>query len=127
MSLRLHPTRNNPVKKQSLFPQEKGTVFCSISRFLYAIISYVIPATTQERDLEAIAQQYQISLSLALGLGAGLYFEYFRRPLVSPTHSFTGLARDIESACAARVVWFREDPQQALRDALRENALRFNL
>lgn len=78
-------------------------------------------------DLQALALEYSVVPALALGLGAGLYFEYFRRHRISPTHFVAALHRDLEKNLAARYALFVRDPRAACRDALRQNALWFNL
>lgn len=64
---------------------------------------------------------------MTLGLGAGVYFEYFRQPNGSPSRFISGLHRDLEKTLAMRVGVWSNDPRSALRDAIRENALWFNL
>lgn len=81
----------------------------------------------QPGALETAAAQAQLTPALALGLGAGVYFEYFRRPSGSPTHWIGGLRPGWRTTLDARLVQFRRAPTNALRAALRENALWFNL
>lgn len=64
---------------------------------------------------------------MALGLGAGVYFEYYRRPSPAPTRFITGLNRATAETLAQRMRQYATAPQAALRAALHENALWFNL
>lgn len=82
---------------------------------------------TEARELALVAQKYRMSKAMALGLGAGVYFEYFQQPHGSPSRFISGLHRSLEKTLAARVAAFADDPRTALRDAMRENALWFNL
>lgn len=69
-----------------------------------------------------------LSETLRFGLGAGLYFEYVRRPQQSPSHFIIGFNRHLDSKLATRIAQFQNgNAQAAVRDALRENALLFNL
>ncbi len=78
-------------------------------------------------DLEQLAHAYKLSPALALGLGAGVYFEYYRRPSPRPTRFITGLNRATAQTLAQRAAQYSTAPQAALRAALHENALWFNL
>lgn len=94
---------------------------------LCAIISDVTVATVSTSALERLARDYAVSPAFAIGLGSGLYFEYFRRSQPSPTHYIEGLHRETETRLSGRLKLYREEPHQGLREALRENALWFNL
>ena len=94
------------------------------SRARCVIISRVKQLTTSA--LNALAAAHDISPAMALGLGAGVYFEYYRRPQ-PPTRFITGLNRACETTLRQRLPIYHQTPHTALRDALRENALWFNL
>lgn len=64
---------------------------------------------------------------MALGLGAGVYFEYYRRPTPEPTRFITGLNRATGALLAQRIEHYASAPEAAVRAALHENALWFNL
>lgn len=64
---------------------------------------------------------------MALGLGAGVYFEYYRRPTPEPTRFITGLNRATEAVLVKRMEHYASAPEAAVRAALHENALWFNL
>ena len=78
-------------------------------------------------DLDALAHAHQLSHAMALGLSAGLYFEYYRRPRPQPTRFITGLNRAAESFLQQRLAQYSTAPYDAVRAALRDNALWFNL
>ena len=70
----------------------------------------------------------KFSIPLRFGLGAGLYFEYFRRPNKSPSHFIIGFNRNLDANLAARIAQTQKgNARDAIHDALRENALLFNL
>ncbi|HZQ08388.1 MAG TPA: DUF4872 domain-containing protein [Anaerolineae bacterium] len=81
----------------------------------------------KQTELDELAEGHALSPALALGLGAGVYFEYFRRPQPSPTHWISGIHRCLRDTLTARTIHYKQSPQAALREALRENALWFNL
>ncbi len=64
---------------------------------------------------------------MGLGLGAGVYFEYYRRPTPAPTRFITGLNRVVQATLAQRAPQYAATPKDAVRAALHENALWFNL
>lgn len=78
-------------------------------------------------DLKTVAQKHALSPALALGLGAGIYFEYFCRSQPSPTRFIAGTYREMEPTLVMRLNAYQADPRKSVREALRENALRFNL
>jgi hypothetical protein len=82
---------------------------------------------TAKTELDTLANQFGISPALVLGLSAGLYFQYFRRPEPSPTHWIEGLNPNIRTALGQRLEKYRFSPESAIKVALRENALWFNL
>ncbi len=83
--------------------------------------------TQQLPDLAALAERYSLGIEMTLGLGAGVYFEYFRRTAPSPTRYIRGLNRHCESRLGERLKQLAQDKRQAIREALAENALAFNL
>lgn len=87
----------------------------------------MIPASVLEDELGSVASKHKIARSYAIGLGAGLYFEYFRRPHLTPSHTVNGLARDFETVLMSRLPASLPEAEQKIRAAMRENALRFNL
>jgi hypothetical protein len=84
-------------------------------------------------DLEELAQvcrgsELHLSKPMLFGLGAGLYFEYFARPHDSPSRRVRGFHRGVVNRAAERLVQVNTgDVRRVSRDALRENALSFNL
>ncbi len=67
-------------------------------------------------------------MPLRFGLGAGLYFEYLQRPNEFPSHFIISFNRDLDVTLPARIRTYQNgSARQTVRDALRENALLFNL
>lgn len=69
-----------------------------------------------------------LTIPLRFGLGAGLYFEYFRRPTNSPSRFIIGFNRNLDAHLDTRIAQYQNgNARQAIHEALRENALLFNL
>ncbi len=91
-----------------------------------------MPIAVENRriDLESLVSDTdeKFSIPLRFGLGAGLYFEYFRRPNDLPSHFIIGFNRHLNTNLTARSAQYQNgNARDAIRDALRENALLFNL
>ena len=57
-----------------------------------------------------------------------MYFEYFHRPRTLPSHQISGLNRNLATVQSARLALYKHGDQRlTLLEAMRENALLFNL
>lgn len=91
-----------------------------------------IPVGARRESLQVwyarAAPDANLSVPLAFGLGAGLYFEYFTRAHETPSRFFIGFNRNcLERFNARRETFQHGAARQIVREALRENALQFNL
>jgi hypothetical protein len=78
-------------------------------------------------DLNDLARRYAVSPSLVLGLGAGLYFEYIEQSHGTRARSISGMNSKVERVFCARRELYNMDIRRAVNEALRQNALNFNL